>query len=97
VDGNVSTQFDDVGHAIDVKNHRSVFLLKHRTGRREPFNPQSKDARERGLSPEATCKALAGVQSPDQAAGDFVRSDGRPYRLGPHSVEDHDRKKIRDG
>ena len=59
VDGNVSTQFDDAGHAIDVKDHRSVFLLKHRTGRREPFNPQSRDAKERNLNPEATYKALA--------------------------------------
>jgi patatin-related protein len=37
VDGRVSTQFDDAGHTIEVKNHRQVFLLKHRAGRREPF------------------------------------------------------------
>ncbi|MEA5113925.1 MAG: patatin-like protein [Geobacteraceae bacterium] len=38
VDGAVSTVYDDAGHSIDVKDHRSVFLLKHRTGRKEPFN-----------------------------------------------------------
>ncbi|MBS1786093.1 MAG: patatin-like protein [Acidobacteria bacterium] len=39
VDGNISTVFDDAGHPIDVKDHRSVFLLKHRKGRKEPFTP----------------------------------------------------------
>jgi len=39
VDGSLSTLYDDAGHSIDVKEHRSVFLLKHRTGRKEPFNP----------------------------------------------------------
>ena len=37
VDGTIWTQFDDAGHAIDVKNHRSVFILSHRAGRKEPF------------------------------------------------------------
>ena len=57
VDGNISTQFDDAGHPIDVKDHRSVFLLKHRTGRKEPFNP-SVDPNQAG-GPETTFKALA--------------------------------------
>lgn len=39
VDGNIFTVFDDAGHPIDVKDHRSVFLLKHRLGRKEPFTP----------------------------------------------------------
>lgn len=41
VDGNVYTAFDDQGHAVDVKDHRAVFLLKHRAGRKgkEPFAP----------------------------------------------------------
>jgi patatin-related protein len=41
VDGQISTQFDDAGHPIDVKDHRSVFLLKHRRGRKHPFEPGS--------------------------------------------------------
>jgi patatin-related protein len=38
VDGVVQTVFDDAGHPIDVKDHRAVFLLKHREGRRHPFS-----------------------------------------------------------
>ena len=37
VDGQLYTQFDDGGHPIDIKDHRSVFLIKHRKGRKEPF------------------------------------------------------------
>src|SRR5262245_8462567 len=60
VDGNVYTQFDDAGHPIDVKDHRTVFLLKHRRGRKEPFNPKWSDARSTSLpDPEITYQALA--------------------------------------
>ena len=41
VDGRIATLFDDAGHPIDVKDHRSVFLLKHRADRKEPFKPES--------------------------------------------------------
>ncbi len=37
--GQLSTAFDDTGCLIEVKNHRSMFHLKHRQGRKEPFNP----------------------------------------------------------
>jgi patatin-related protein len=57
VDGNISTQFDDSGHPIDVKDHRSVFLLKHRQGRKHPFEPGS--ALDGPSPPEATYQALA--------------------------------------
>jgi hypothetical protein len=39
VNGNVYTWFDDQGHAVDVKDHRTVFVLKHRAGRKMPFAP----------------------------------------------------------
>jgi patatin-related protein len=39
IDGNVWTEFDDAGHPIDVKEHRAVFLLKHRERRKTPFEP----------------------------------------------------------
>jgi hypothetical protein len=39
IDGNVYTVIDDDGHLIDVKDHRSVFCLKHRQRRKTPFNP----------------------------------------------------------
>ncbi|MCA1643813.1 MAG: patatin-like protein, partial [Acidobacteria bacterium] len=57
VDGNIFTQFDDAGHPIDVKDHRSVFLLKHRAGRKEPFNPNCTDYGP--PLPENTYRALA--------------------------------------
>ena len=59
VHGRVYTCFDEAGHPIDVKDHRTVFLLKHRAGRKEPFAVQpSKDAVSSG-NPEITCQSLA--------------------------------------
>ncbi|MDT5271056.1 MAG: hypothetical protein QOH49_3242 [Acidobacteriota bacterium] len=57
VDGQISTQFDDAGHAIDVKDHRSLFLLKHREGRKHPFQPNS--SVDGPSTPETTYQALA--------------------------------------
>ena len=37
IHGTWSTQFDDAGHPIDIKDHRAVFHLKHRAGRKCPF------------------------------------------------------------
>ena len=51
VDGTVSTQFDASGHPIEVKDHRTIFWLKHREGRKVPFNP--------GDQPHVTFEALA--------------------------------------
>jgi predicted acylesterase/phospholipase RssA len=55
VEGSVYTQFDDAGHPIDVKEHRAVFLLKHRAGRKEQFNPLP----SRGADASVTYAALA--------------------------------------
>ncbi|WP_164928891.1 patatin-like protein [Gloeobacter violaceus] len=41
--GRVTQALDNTGSCIEVKNHRSVFLLKHRRGRREEFNPAEPD------------------------------------------------------
>ena len=57
VDGQISTQFDDAGHPIDVKDHRSLFLLKHRRGRKHPFEPGS--GVDGPSTPETTYQALA--------------------------------------
>jgi hypothetical protein len=59
VDGNVYTLFDDAGHPIDVKDHRSVFLLSHRKGRagKEPFNTSAEKTVSGERSP--TIQALA--------------------------------------
>jgi patatin-related protein len=37
--GDISTVFDDSGNPVDLKNHRAIFQLKHRAGRKEPFKP----------------------------------------------------------
>jgi len=37
--GRVYQVFDDTGSVIEIKDHRTVFQLKHRQGRKEPFNP----------------------------------------------------------
>ncbi|HQR35627.1 MAG TPA: patatin-like protein [Blastocatellia bacterium] len=60
VDGNIVTIFDDAGHPVDVKDHRSVFLLKHRPGRKEPFNPKFANPKS-GSDPDpaVTYEALA--------------------------------------
>jgi patatin-related protein len=49
--GRVYSVFDDTGAAIEVKDHRALFHLKHRQGRKMPFAPQTKN-------PEITYKAL---------------------------------------
>jgi patatin-related protein len=53
--GNTSTQFDDAGHHIHVKEHRSVFLLKHRKDRKEPFRLKNGEPPQES----ATVKSLA--------------------------------------
>ena len=42
IEGDIYTVLDDAGHAVDVKDFRSVFKLKHRAGRPngEAFKPQ---------------------------------------------------------
>jgi patatin-related protein len=38
VHGRIFTEFDDDGHPIDVKDHRQVFLLSYREGRKNEFD-----------------------------------------------------------
>jgi patatin-related protein len=56
IDGNISTTFDAMGHPIDVKDHRTIFQLKHRRGRKEPFKPENKDYYEK---PDVAYQALS--------------------------------------
>ncbi len=44
VGGNIFTQIDDAGHAITVKDHRTVFILRHRLGRKLPFSLETRDS-----------------------------------------------------
>lgn len=56
--GRVYKTFDDMGSVIEIKDHRAVFQLKHRRGRKEPFNLKS-DQDLIPSFPEETCQALA--------------------------------------
>ena len=38
--GKVYTRFDSEGHPIEIKDHRSLFVLKHRAARKRPFDPE---------------------------------------------------------
>ncbi len=90
VDGRVSTQFDDAGHPIDVKDHRAVFHLKHRRGRKEPFNPTP--FFERTAKADTTYRALAKLAritscfpaafEPVRVANDKEGEDGRLQEWG---------------
>ena len=44
VRGHIYTEFDDQGHPVDVKNHRQVFLLSFRQGRKNEFEPGGEPA-----------------------------------------------------
>jgi len=59
VEGKVYTTFDDLGHAIDVKDHRTLFQLKHRHHRKEPFNPTFDPTGKGSPNGEATYESLA--------------------------------------
>jgi patatin-related protein len=55
--GKVDRIVDENKQNLGVKDHRAIFRLKHRQGRKEPFNPHYRD---RGLprTPIDTCQAL---------------------------------------
>lgn len=58
VDGQIYTVLDDRGYPVDIKDHRAVFVLKHRKGRKEPF--KVRDAEGKVLAgAEVTYQALA--------------------------------------
>jgi patatin-related protein len=54
--GRRSVTTDDRGQKIDVKDHRTLFWLKHRAGRKEPFSPKSDDE-DRPAAAEGTSHA----------------------------------------
>ena len=73
--GNVYTDFDDAGHSIDIKDHRTVFLLQHREGRKAQFSAQdatqiralAKLARITSCFPAAFEPVHVGLDSPEDA------------------------------
>ncbi|MDZ8055903.1 MAG: patatin-like protein [Aulosira sp. ZfuVER01] len=48
--GRVYTAFDNTGCLIEVKDHRSVFQLKYRRGRKHPFQPEKSPAAHSALA-----------------------------------------------
>jgi patatin-related protein len=41
--GSISTVFDDLGHAVDIKNHRALFKLQYRGSRKNDFQVPAAD------------------------------------------------------
>ena len=83
VDGRVSTQFDDAGHPIDVKDHRALFVLKHRKGRKEPFAASAttwkvlaKLARITSCFPAAFAPVMVGREAADREVDELLRQWG---------------------
>jgi patatin-related protein len=58
VHGRIYTTFDELGNPIEVKDHRTLFLLKHRAGRKEPFAVKEQRA-GRSEIPDITRRSLA--------------------------------------
>ncbi len=56
--GKLDRTLDETGINIGIKNHRTLFHLKHRQGRKQPFDPTFKDPKL-PRSPADTYQALA--------------------------------------
>jgi patatin-related protein len=50
--GKIYKVFDDTGCVIEIKDHRAVFQLKHRRGRKEPFNPKGSSSSSQATAEE---------------------------------------------
>jgi patatin-related protein len=50
--GRLSTTLDEAGHSIDVKDHRALFWLKHRKGRKEQLHPEADAAGRLPVAPK---------------------------------------------
>ncbi|HEU4582581.1 MAG TPA: patatin-like protein [Polyangiaceae bacterium] len=65
--GRETYRYDDAGHPLYVKEHRNVFQLKHREGRKEPFHPWADSLGQRRPEPSGTA-AAAEIEKPNMAA-----------------------------
>ncbi len=59
VSGRVYKVFDDTGSVIEIKDHHTLFHLKYRQGRKEPFNAKNDRDSLIQLTSEQTHQALA--------------------------------------
>ena len=80
LDGTAYTCFDTEGHAIDVKDHRTVFVLKHREGRKTPFDTGPDSAN--GATTNKALAKLARITSCFPAAFQSVHVDAGPLEDG---------------
>jgi patatin-related protein len=48
--GKISRQFDNTGKLIEVNDHHAVFILKHRKGRKTPFQPNDNEIPQKALA-----------------------------------------------
>lgn len=83
VHGRVFTEFDEEGHAIDVKEHREVFLLSYRQGRKNELEPGREKALAK-LSRITSCFPVAfePVQVPLGKKREDIQTDGLLRRWG---------------
>lgn len=100
VHGTTATTIDDAGNAIDVKDHRAVFVLKHRRGRKEPFNPGAdrrgdetlfqalaKLSRITSCFPSAFAPVAVGVAKEDAIADERLRLWGKLSKEQAHFID----------
>jgi patatin-related protein len=58
--GRLSTTLDEAGHTLDLKDHRALFWLKHRLGRKEQLHPEA-DAAGRCSADADEASRTAGI------------------------------------
>lgn len=56
--GRKTTELDNTGHALQITDHRTLFWLKHRRGRKEPFAPLVSELGRKPERPSADDKAF---------------------------------------
>jgi patatin-related protein len=70
--GRISTVFDDLGHAIDIKSHRALFKLSYRKIRKNDLRASSADLAK--LSRMTSCFPVAFQPVPiDKTESNFIR------------------------
>jgi len=78
VQGDTYTVFDDLGHPIDVKEHRAMFQLSYRMGRKNEFEP-GRSAQLAKLARTTSCFPVAfePVQVTTEADDELLRLWGK--------------------
>lgn len=69
--GRISDTVDDRGQVVQVKDHRTLFWLKHREGRKQPFDPQAPLADLPSAAAASPHEPSAAGASPDGSTDPF--------------------------